>query len=100
VKDAVNSHQEALKKKRTRRNLTEEENPDLAQGNSKAMILKNEEVFDYRLVLDETIVSFFFGMLNHFFAIDRSRTSYLWRKMVQHPKTFRSTHEPRTCLRL
>jgi hypothetical protein len=36
--------------------LTEEEKDALAQGNSKAMILKNEEVFDYHLVLDKDLL--------------------------------------------
>ena len=42
-------------KKQTRRMFTEEDKDALAQGNSQVMILKNEEVFDYRLILDKDL---------------------------------------------
>ena len=55
VKEQKKKVKAEKKKKHTHRKLTEAEKDALAQGNSQAMILKNEEVFDYRLVLDKDI---------------------------------------------
>jgi len=55
VKEQKEKIKAEKKKKHTHRKLTEAEKDALAQGNSQAMILKNEEVFDYRLVLDKDI---------------------------------------------
>ena len=55
VKEQTKKVKAEKKKKHTHRKLTEAEKDALAQGNSQAMILKNEEVFDYRLVLDKDI---------------------------------------------
>ena len=55
VKEQKKKVKAEKKKKHTHRKLTEAEKDALAQGNSQAMILKNEEVFDYCLVLDKDI---------------------------------------------
>ena len=55
VKEQKKKVKAEKKKKHTHRKLTEAEKDALAQGNSQAMILKNEEVFDYHLVLDKDI---------------------------------------------
>ena len=56
VLEAVKEQKKTVaEKKKKRRTFTEEEKDALAQGNSQAMIIKNEEVFNYRLIPEKEI---------------------------------------------